>query len=299
MTPLRPMPTLPRLVLVPTLATCLALGLAFGRPSRQEVTVRAEKVGGSVSMLVGQGGNLGVSSGPDGILLIDDQFENLAPKIEAALGELAGSAERGVPRFLLNTHHHGDHTGGNGHFGKVATILAHENVRARLLDEKRPEAALPVITYADGVSIHWNGEEVRLIHQPNAHTDGDTVVWFTGSNVVHMGDLYFQLGYPFVDVAGGGNVLGLIEGVQSMLARLPADVRVIPGHGEVTGVEGLREYAAMLQTITDRVREHLAKGEDAKAMLAAGVTRDFDARWGHFDFVPPEKFVQSVIDSLR
>lgn len=292
------MPNLTRSLLVLACGSCLALGLAFGRP-QEEVTVTAQNVGGKVSMLVGQGGNLGVSTGPDGTLLIDDQFENLAPKIEAALAKLAGSAEKGAPRFLLNTHHHGDHTGGNKHFGAFATILAHENVRARLLDDKQPAAALPVITYADGVSLHWNGEEIRLIHLPNAHTDGDTVVWFTGSNVVHMGDLYFQLGYPFVDVAGGGNVLGLIEGVNAMLARLPADVRVIPGHGEVTGLEGLREYAAMLQTITDRVREHLAKGEDAKAMLAAGVTREFDGRWGHFDFVPPERFLQSVIDSLR
>lgn len=285
-----------RLLLVSTLGGCLALGLAFAAPQEQ-VSVTARSVAGSISMLVGQGGNIGVSAGPDGLLLVDDQFENLAPKIEAALAKLAPAA--GAPRFLVNTHHHGDHTDGNKHFGKKATVVAHENVRARLLDEKAPAQALPVVTFAEGLSLHWNGEEVRLLHVPEGHTDGDTVVWFTGSNVVHLGDLYFQLGYPFVDVKGGGNVLGLIEGLRALLAELPADVRVIPGHGEVTGREGLEEYLKMLETLSERVRTELAKGLDAKAMVAAGLTKDFDARWGHFDFVPPESFVQSVIDSLR
>lgn len=289
-----------RLALVPLFLALLSLGWTFARPSGQEPIVRAQVVAGKVSMLVGQGGNIGVSSGSDGVLIVDDQFERLAPEIEAALTTIAGSAEKGVPRFLLNTHHHGDHTGGNAHFGKRATVIAHENVRARLQEAEAASQALPVLTFGEGVTLHWNGEEIRLIHVQRAHTDGDSVVWFTGSNVIHLGDLYFQLGYPFVDVASGGSVTGLIEGLRSLLARLPEDVHVIPGHGAVTGLTGLREYLAMLETITQRVREALAEGEsDAAALVDAGVTRDFDERWGHFDFVPPVRFVQSVLDSLR
>ncbi len=282
--------------LVPAFGVLFGLGLAFGR-AQEEPSVRAEKVAGAISVLFGEGGNIGVSSGADGILIVDDEFERLAPKIEAELAKLA--PDKAAPRFLVNTHHHGDHTDGNKHFGKKALVLAHENVRARLLDEKAPVQALPVVTYADGISLYVNGEEIRVLHVANGHTDGDSVVWFTGSNVVHLGDLYFQLGYPFIDVASGGNVLGLIEGLRALLPKLPADVRIIPGHGAVSGKDGLEEYVKMLETLTERVREHLAKDHDVQAMLAAGLTKDFDERWGHFDFVPPEKFVQSVVDSLR
>jgi glyoxylase-like metal-dependent hydrolase (beta-lactamase superfamily II) len=284
-----------KLFLAPGFLVLLALAVAS---APQEIEVRAEKVGGNVHVLFGQGGNIGVSSGPDGLLIVDDQFERLAPKIEARLAELAPSPDKTAPRFLVNTHHHGDHTGGNARFGKSAVILAHENVRARLEEERAAAPALPVVTYADGVSVHWNGEEVRLVHVPGAHTDGDSVVWFTRSNVVHLGDLYFQLGYPFVDVASGGNVLGLITGLRGLLPKLPDDVRLIPGHGVVTGKKELLDYLGMLETITERVRAQRAAGHDLAAMMAAGVTKDFDERWGHFDFVPPEKFVQSVIDSL-
>jgi glyoxylase-like metal-dependent hydrolase (beta-lactamase superfamily II) len=277
-------------------AALLGLGLALARP-QEPPAVRAERVAGAVSVLFGQGGNIGVSSGPDGLLIVDDQFERSVPALEAALAQLA--PERPAPRFLVNTHHHGDHTGGNAHFGKAAVVMAHRNVRARLADGKAAAPALPVVTWAEGIALHLNGEQIRILHVPEAHTDGDSVVWFTGSNVVHLGDLFFELGYPYVDVASGGNVLGLIEGLRALLAQLPADVRVVPGHGQVTGKAVLEEYVAMLATITERVRAHLAEGRDLQAMLAAGVSADFDARWGQFAFVPPEKFVQSVVASLR
>jgi len=288
-----------RLVSASVFTALLALGVAFGAPGSQGATVTAQAVAGKVSVLFGQGGNIGVSVGPDGLLMIDDQFERLVPEIEAALAKLAGSPEKGRPRFLVNTHHHGDHTGGNAHFGALATVVAHANVRKRLAEPATAPAALPVVTFEDGLSLHVNGEEVRVLHVAEGHTDGDSVVWFTGSNVVHLGDLYFQVGYPFVDVASGGNVLGLIEGLSGLLESLPDDVRIIPGHGAVTGKDELAEYVHMLETITERVRARLEKGEDAKAMVAAGVTRDFDERWGKFDFVPPENFVGSVIASLR
>lgn len=279
------------------LTLALSLGLAFGRPQDKGPAVRAEAVAGKVSVLFGEGGNIGVSAGPDGILIVDDEFERLAKDIEAELAKLAPG--KATPRFLVNTHHHDDHTNGNGHFGKSAVIVAHANVRARLGDAKAPAEALPVVTYADGLSLHFNGEEIRLIHVAEGHTDGDSVVWFTGSNVIHLGDLYFQVGYPFVDLAGGGNVLGLAEGLRALLPQLPEGIRVIPGHGTVTGKRELEEYVTMLETIVARVREHLDQGHDVKAMMAAGVTREFDARWGKFDFVPPEKFLASVVASLQ
>ncbi len=274
------------------------VALASGRAQQREVTIATHAVAGPVSYLVGEGGNIGVSCGADGLLIVDDQFERLAPKIEAALGQLAPPSADRAPRFLINTHHHPDHTDGNKHFGKKATVLAHENVRARLVDQEAPARALPVVTYADGISLHFNGEEIRVIHVPGAHTDGDSVVWFTGSNAIHLGDLYFQVGYPFIDTGSGGDVEGMIAGLKRLLPGLPADVKVIPGHGELTGKAELEGYVAMLATITERVREHLAQGHDVEAMMAAGVTQDFDARWGQFQFVPPRKFVESVVASL-
>lgn len=280
-------------LLVSTLFLALfGVSVAFGR-QRQEVTIETVPVKGAVTMLVGQGGNIGVSAGADGLLMIDSQFEELAPKIQAALAKLAP----GAPRFLVNTHHHGDHTGGNGPFAEGSVIVAHENVRARLVEEKK--GGLPLVTYAEGITLHWNGEDVRLLHVPGAHTDGDTVVWFTGSNVIHLGDLYFELGYPYVDVGSGGNVLGLIEGLEALAAQLPEDIRILPGHGKVTGKQELAEYLAMLNTITERVRSGLAAKKDVATLVKEGVTKDFDERWGHFDFVPPAKFVESVAASLR
>jgi glyoxylase-like metal-dependent hydrolase (beta-lactamase superfamily II) len=290
------------------LALALALVSARGREGQQEgekegqeegQKVQAQPVAGQVAVLFGEGGNIGVSSGPDGVLLVDAQFERLAPEIEKALARLAGDPARARPRFLVSTHHHGDHTDGNKHFGRAAVIAAHENVRAWLQEAGVPAQSLPVVTYTEGLALHWNGEEIRLIHVPGAHTDGDSVAWFTGSNAVHLGDLYFQVGYPFVDTRSGGSVLGLIEGLRGLLPRLPDDVRVIPGHGTVTGKGELEEYVAMLETITDRVREQLASGKDVPAMLAAGITRDFDERWGRFEFVPPQRFLESVVASLR
>jgi glyoxylase-like metal-dependent hydrolase (beta-lactamase superfamily II) len=283
-----------RLVLSFPFLFLLGFGLASAR-SQGEVTIETVPVRGAVSMLVGRGGNIGVSAGADGVLVVDSQFQDLAPKLEAALAKL----KPGAPRFLVNTHHHGDHTGGNGVLAKGAVILAHENVRARLGEEKKEPAALPMVTYAASVNVHWNGEEVRLLHVPGAHTDGDTVVWFTGSNVIHLGDLYFELGYPYVDVASGGNVLGLIEGLEKLAAELPDDIRILPGHGKVTGKKELLDYLAMLNTITERVRSGLAAKKDAATLVKDGITKDFDDRWGHFDFVPPAKFVESVVASLR
>lgn len=286
--------------------TLLSLGLAFGRraPQGEELEVSVHAVAGSVSYLVSEGvGNVGLSVGEDGLLMIDSQTAAHAPKIAEALARLSNKR----PAYLVNTHWHGDHTGGNPHFGGAAAIVAHENVRRRLggdesiggrvADEVQP-AGLPEITHANGLALHFNGETIRVLYFPSAHTDGDSVVWFTRANVVHMGDLFFQLGYPFIDLDSGGSVDGLIDAVKRVLDEIPADAKIIPGHGELTDVGGLREYVAMLEQLRDRVQTGLAAGKSAEDLLAAGITAEFDARWGGFAFVPPEKFVRTLVRGL-
>ncbi len=285
-------------------ATFLLLGTAawvFGQEGAAR-GIRAVPVAGRVSVLVsGRGGNIGVLAGEQGVLLVDDLFENTVTEVESAVSGLV----KGPLVWLINTHWHGDHTGGNAHFGARARIVAHANVRRRLADGSNAGGgaadplALPVVTYDAGLSLHFAGEEVAVLHVPGAHTDGDSVVWFKGSNVVHMGDLYFQLGYPFIDLASGGSLQGLIAGVRSVLERVPADARFIPGHGEVTGAEGLREYLAMLEQVRDRVQEALDQGLGEEELVNLRLTEDLDGRWGGFAFVPAESFVRSVVRSLK
>ena len=270
--------------LVPVVfAGLLASAALVGGGAPPDVTVHA--VAGNVSYLEGRGGNIGVQVGDDGVLLIDDQFLQAAGDIERAVATLSDAK----PRFLVNTHWHGDHTGGNPHFGTFATIVAHENVRRRLAgddaiegrknDPPAPAAALPVITYADGIGLHFNGEEIRVIHQPKAHTDGDSVVWFTGSGVIHMGDLYFSAAFPFIDQGSGGSVRGVAAAIERVLALVPEDTHVIAGHGPATDTAGLRRYHGMLTTVLERVEAALAAGQDADEMKAAGLIDDLAATW--------------------
>ncbi len=285
------------------LPALLLASTAFALVRGQEEAVLVHALEGRVSWLSGKGGNVGLSVGQDGVLMVDSQYAVQAPSIEKAIVALAGAK----PVLLVNTHWHGDHTGGNAHFGAAATIVAQANVRrrlardasigGRLADEVR-EDALPVVTYEDGLSLFFNGEEVRLLHVPHGHTDGDSVVWFKGSNVVHMGDLFFQRNYPYIDLDSGGSVQGYLDGVESVLRWIPADARVIPGHGEATDVLGLREYRDMLAALVERVREGLAAGLSADDMVAGRLSEDFDARWGGSSFVTPERFVRTLASDL-
>ncbi|RZO70654.1 MAG: MBL fold metallo-hydrolase [OM182 bacterium] len=194
------------------------------------VEITRERLRDHVFVLYGAGGNIGASIGEDGTLLIDDQFAPLAEKILAALDAEGGNK----PRIILNTHHHSDHVGGNAFFGRDGIIISHENVRARLSTSSRFSAeGLPHITYEDELVIHFNGDELTLMHMPHGHTDGDTLVWFKGANVVHLGDHFFNGSLPFIDVGGGGSLAGYIQNLEYLLDRLPEDIVVIPGHGPV------------------------------------------------------------------
>jgi len=225
---------------------------ALAQQDFSKVEIKVTKVAGTVYMLQGSGGNIGVSVGDDGILIVDDEFAPLVPKIKAAL---AGISNKPI-KFILNTHYHGDHTGGNVEFSKDGPIIAHENVRKRLqsgtstLGRQTPPApkeALPVITFNDRATVHINGEDIRAIHMPHGHTDGDAVIWFTQSNVVHMGDDFFNGTFPFVDIDNGGSVRGMAANVEAVIAQIRDDTKVIAGHGPLGDKTTLRAFAETIR----------------------------------------------------
>ena len=255
------------------------------------VEIKASHVAGTVHMLEGAGGNIGVSVGDDGVLIVDDQFAPLADRIEATIGELGGAA----PRFVLNTHFHGDHTGGNAHFGRSGLIVAHENVRVRLASGGAPAPALPAVTYQDRVRIHFNGDDIDVIHLPSGHTDGDSVVWFRNAGVIHMGDHFFSGRFPFVDVASGGSVAGLIANIDGVLGMIPPDTRVIPGHGPLGGVDELRLALGVIQESAATVREAMADG------TLGDLKRDGFGRWSEWGsgFISEGRWISIVEQSER
>jgi cyclase len=282
------------------------------------VEVKATKVAGNVYELTSSGGkigatagNIGVSVGEDGILMVDDQFAPLAPKIRAALHQLSPKPVR----FVINTHWHEDHAGANAEFAETATILAHANVRKRLIAGSRtplpafwrgpgvfsafpPVArkALPVITFEQGISLWLNGEEIRVIHPGIGHTDGDSVIWFTKSNVVHMGDDYFAGAFPFVDSANGGSVRDLIQSLDVILGQIPADAKIIPGHGPVTGVDELRKYRDMLAASVAAVTKGRGAGKTVEQMQREKILAPW-ADWGK-GFITQDLFTAVIAQDL-
>ena len=284
-----------------TLTLLFAAGVSAQQQDFAKVEVKATKVAGNVYVLTGSGGNIGATVGSDGVAIIDDQFAPLAPKIQAALRQLSPKPVR----FVINTHWHGDHTGGNPIFAETATIMAHLNVRKRLISGGKTPfiefppvtgKALPVVTFEQGLSLWWNGEEIRAIHPGIGHTDGDSVIWFMQSNVVHMGDDYFAGMFPFVDLSSGGSVTKLIESLDVILGQIPADARVIPGHGPVTGVAELRSYRGMLDRVVAAVRKGLASGKTVEQMQKEKVLAPWED-WGK-GFVNADTFLAVVAEDL-
>lgn len=292
-----------RLFAAALLTTVIAAPL-YAQQDFSNVEVKAENLAPGVSVLFGAGGNIGVSHGEDGTVLIDDQYAPLTPKIQAAVAGLGASPVK----FLVNTHWHGDHSGGNENFGKAgAVIMAHDNVRVRMASDQNtpfgevkasPKVALPVITYAEGLKLHLNGEEVRVISVPPAHTDGDSIVHWTKSNVIHMGDLFFhKMSFPFVDRSSGGDVRGVIAAADKVLAMADDSSKIIPGHGAVASKADLKAYRDMLVSIVGKIEAAVKAGkslEEVKAMKPAdgfGVNPN--------GFIKPDMFVEMVYDSLK
>ncbi|HXV40089.1 MAG TPA: MBL fold metallo-hydrolase [Steroidobacteraceae bacterium] len=265
----------------------------------EEVKVETEEVAPGVYVLYGRGGNIGVSAGADGVFLIDDQYANMTAPVEEALAKIQAT----TPRFVINTHWHGDHTGGNENLAsKGSVVVAHDNVRARMSVEHfseffqrttppSPAGALPVVTFSDNLSLHVNGDELRGVHVGQAHTDGDVFIHFRKANVIHTGDLVFHAMYPFVDLDSGGSVAGVIAAVDRMLALADDRTRVIPGHGRVTDRKGLQEYRQLLVTTRERMRERVQAGRTLDEVLAEKPFADFDGKLA-WQFITAERFIQ-------
>jgi cyclase len=271
-----------------------------------KVEMKVTKVAGNVYMLEGSGGNIGASVGEDGIVIVDDQFAPLADKIKAAL---KGVTDKPV-RFVINTHYHFDHTGGNAIFQKDAPIIAHGNVRKRLESggtlgnlgslkmETKPvtKEALPIITFDHDVTIHLNGENIYILHYPSGHTDGDSMVFFPKSNVVHMGDDFVTYGFPFIDLAGGGSVEGIIVAAEYVISKLPADVKVIPGHGPISTLDDVRKYVSMLKETRTVVEKAIKEGKTLEQMKQEKILEPWK-KWSG-NFISSDTFIETIYNDL-
>ena len=287
-------------------ACTLLAGVAAGQlPDLEKVQIQTVPVAPGLAMLIGQGGNIAVSTGADGPVLVDDQFAPLIPKIEAAVRALQDAPIR----FVINTHWHFDHTGGNEPLGKTgALIVAHHNVRQRMSTKQfmaamqrevppSPPAALPVVTFGEGVTLHWNGEQIEVQHVDPAHTDGDSLVWFRRANAVHTGDTFVNGTYPFVDTSSGGAFEGLIASGRRVLAGCEANTKIIPGHGPLATPADLRAFVEMLETVRKRVGAARAAGTKLEAFLASKPLADLDAKWAS-GFIKGDAFARTVWEQL-
>lgn len=291
-----------------TTLAVIALTCASPAQAQQDfskVEIKTEKLNDTTWMLMGAGGNLGLSVGEDAVFLIDDQFAPLAPKIKAAIARITPKPVQ----FVMNTHFHFDHTGGNESFAKDgAWIVAHDNVRRRMSSDqlisfigaRQPasaKAGLPVVTVAGSISFHINGDEVHAFHVPNAHTDGDLIVHFRKSDIVHMGDVYFNGFYPFIDSSSGGSADGVVAAVDRVLALATDKTKIIPGHGPLASKRELQAYRDLLATVTERIKKLRAEGRSDEQIRAARPAAEFDAAYGG-GFIKPEQFVQMMLGAI-
>jgi len=280
-------------------AALIASGPVLGQDV-SKVEIKTEQVAPGVAVLFGAGGNIGLSYGEDGTILIDDQFAPLTEKIQTAVSTLGAQPVK----FLVNTHWHYDHTGGNENLGKAnAVIMAHDNVRVRMAagqGNQKPAAtiALPVVTYADGLKLHLNGEEVRVIHMPAGHTDGDSIVHWTRSNVIHMGDLFFlRMSFPFVDASSGGHVRGVIAAADKVLAMADGQTKIIPGHGPVATKADLQQYRDMVAQIVSRVEAGIKAGKTLEQIKAEKPADGFGVKID--GFITADRFVETVYGMVK
>ncbi|MHC4831362.1 MAG: MBL fold metallo-hydrolase [Planctomycetota bacterium] len=286
-------------------ALLVGLGLVATARAQDATQIVPTQVAEGIYLLEGRGGNMAVSVGSDGAFLVDTQFAPLHDKIREAVAELGP----GAVRFVLNTHWHGDHVGGNEPFGKKgAVIVAHVNVRERMSTEQFMEAfqrkvepsppkALPVVTFREGIDFRWNGQTIDVRHVPQAHTDGDSIVRFVEANVLHMGDCFFNGKYPFIDLSSGGSIDGAIAACTIAIELCDDETKVIPGHGALSNRAELKRYVEVLTTIRARVAKAIEAGKDVEAVIKERPTREWDEAWGN-GFIKPDTFVRIVYQSL-
>jgi cyclase len=283
----------------------LGLCVVAAGQERPAVPVKATEVAPHVFMLTGAGGNLCLMTGDDGALLVDAEYEQGAPQVLAAIKELTDKPLR----FVINTHWHFDHVGGNAPLAAAgAVVLAHDNVRQRMSSEQvlgalgrrvppSPAAAWPKLTYATALTLHWDGDTVRVVHVEPAHTDGDSVILFEKANIVHAGDVYFNGMYPFIDVNAGGSIDGMIAACDRILGLARSDTKIVPGHGLLSTPDELRAYRQMLAAVRDRVQGLMKEGKSRGEVIAARPTKDLDEKWGRGGF-EPDTFVGIVYDGM-
>lgn len=271
----------------------------------EDVEYQAQTLSDTLTMLIGKGGNVAISAGDEGVYLVDDQFPNIADKLLAQIRKISDKPIR----FVINTHYHGDHTGGNEALaGQGAVIIAHDNIHQRMSTEQFNQfwnrstpaatpAALPVITFSDTVTLHLNSEKTVVYHVPRAHTDGDSIIHFTGSNVIHMGDNYFRGLYPYIDLDGGGTVQGMIAAIDKALGLSDEATRIIPGHGPLSTRADLQSHREFLQNATDRVKALVDQGMSLDQAIAARPTAEWDDTIGKV-WITPAQFVTFIYNSL-
>jgi cyclase len=293
-----------KLVLAAAFAASASLP-AFAQQDLSKVEIKTEKLAEGIWMLTGSGGNIGVSAGADGVFMIDSQYAPLTDKIKAAIATVSDKPVR----FLLNTHWHGDHVGGNENLGKTGVVIvAHDNVRKRMTSEQfnkifdsktppSPAAALPLVTFVDSISFHVNGDDVDAFHVPPAHTDGDAIVYFRKANVLHMGDTFFNVMYPFVDLSTGGSIAGMIGACDRGLSMGDASTKVIPGHGPSGNKADLKAFRDMLVASRDAVAPLVKAGKTLDEVKAAKPTATLDEKWGN-GFLKPDVWVSIVYADL-
>ncbi|MGQ8366619.1 MBL fold metallo-hydrolase [Glaciecola sp. 1036] len=265
--------------------------VAFSQDRFADVEVTSQSVSGSVYMLTGAGGNIGVSAGDDGLLIIDDQYAPLADKIAAELKSISDMKTK----YVVNTHYHGDHTGSNAFFheNQGATIFAHENVRIRLASaEDADQQSLPVITYKDGIKFHINGDTAHVFHLPSAHTDGDSAIWFEKANVLHTGDIFFNGMFPYVDLGAGGDVEGYIEAIKVLLAKIDPTTKIIPGHGKLANKQDLMRFVDMIEQTHQYVQAQKAKGMSEAEVVEAGLEEKWKS-WA-WQFINEERWIKTL-----
>jgi glyoxylase-like metal-dependent hydrolase (beta-lactamase superfamily II) len=283
------------------LAVCLSGPAMAQRPDFDAVEIKTTKLADGLYELEGAGGNIGLSVGEDGVLMIDDEFAPLTPKIKAAIEAITDDPVR----FLINTHHHGDHTGGNEQWGGMdAIIVAQDNVRERLKAQTMGDdpafgaAALPVITIAEDATFHWNGDTISLHHIPHAHTDGDIILYFHKANLVHTGDVWRTVSYPRVDAPGGGSMKGIIDGLDYLISLGGPDTRYLPGHGVVSSRSDIVEVRDMMKVIWSRVADAKAAGKSLDDIKAMAVTSEYDGKWAT-EALPGSLIVEQIYSELR
>tara|TARA_R110000868_G_scaffold215046_3_gene465137 strand:+ start:772 stop:1635 length:864 start_codon:yes stop_codon:yes gene_type:complete len=280
-----------KILLFSTLTTLFLTSSALSQDGFADVEISSQPVSGSVHMLQGMGGNIGVSAGAEGILIIDDQFAPLADKIATAIGEIAKTPMK----YVVNTHYHGDHTGSNAYFKEVqnSTIFAHDNVRKRLADkEQHTHAELPVVTYQQGVTFHFNGDTIKVMHLPAGHTDSDSVVWFEEANVLHPGDLFFEGRFPYIDLDGGGTVAGYIKNVTKLIGMLKADTKIIPGHGNLANKADYQKALDMIVETAAMVKSMKTKGLSIEDAVKQGLGEKYKV-WA-WNFITEEKWITTL-----